>query len=332
METIILALAGGGGRKSFLESQVNIPRWEKLLFFLALFGPQFLVSCLRCAGHDDCPGDQLCDGTVVLLDGSDGISGFEAADIEALNDFEGEEIVFGHCRCPAGFTLFRWSCYPSVPELEAACSVSQQCRLPRDPNRHCSPISRRCACDFGFKPVRGECLKSPRKGDWPEIMAASTTTLKPTLHPDDINQVAQQIRNRTAEKTPTIVAGHKSDALAPDQIQTISYIFLAFFCVLSLGVVSALYMRSLKEKRKNQAAIRGLLDIMAGGGGGGSGGHDDVRSGTTTNHDFASRISVESVSSFGSVESQSQGLNQLLQSRIQLPPMEHQEVTNNDPR
>jgi hypothetical protein len=40
------------------------------------------------------------------------------------------------------------------------------------------------------------------------------------------------------------------------------YVGLAMMCLLSLGLVSLFYLRSLKDKRKSQAAIRSLLDLM----------------------------------------------------------------------
>ena len=40
------------------------------------------------------------------------------------------------------------------------------------------------------------------------------------------------------------------------------YVGLAMMCLLSLGLVSLFYMRSLKDKRRSQAAIRSLLDLM----------------------------------------------------------------------
>ena len=40
------------------------------------------------------------------------------------------------------------------------------------------------------------------------------------------------------------------------------YVGLAMMCLLSFGLVGLFYMRSLKDKRRSQAAIRSLLDLM----------------------------------------------------------------------
>ena len=51
--------------------------------------------------------------------------------------------------------------------------------------------------------------------------------------------------------------------LRHNRLSNVMYIGMALMFVLSLGLVSAFYMRSMKDKRKRQDAIRSLLDIMS---------------------------------------------------------------------
>ncbi len=88
-------------------------------------------------------------------------------------------------------------------------------------------------------------------------------------------------RSRLADSVTS--GGSGLDQLDPQQLTTIIYIGLAFFFVLTVGTVSAIYMRTVKEKRRNQAAIRGLLDIMTGGGGGDSSSMGSANSAYDTN-------------------------------------------------
>ena len=46
------------------------------------------------------------------------------------------------------------------------------------------------------------------------------------------------------------------------QLSNVMYVGLAMMCLLSFGLVGLFYMRSLKDKRRSQAAIRSLLDLM----------------------------------------------------------------------
>ena len=48
-----------------------------------------------------------------------------------------------------------------------------------------------------------------------------------------------------------------------EQIQTLIYICLAFFCIISISIIGFLYMRSMREKRRSAQAIKSLLDMMA---------------------------------------------------------------------
>ena len=48
-----------------------------------------------------------------------------------------------------------------------------------------------------------------------------------------------------------------------EQIQTLIYICLAFLCIISIAIISFLYMRSIREKRRSAQAIKSLLDMMA---------------------------------------------------------------------
>ena len=47
-----------------------------------------------------------------------------------------------------------------------------------------------------------------------------------------------------------------------NQLSNVMYVGLAMMCLLCLGLVALFYMRSLKDKRRSQAAIRSLLDLM----------------------------------------------------------------------
>lgn len=84
----------------------------------------------------------------------------------------------------------------------------------------------------------------------PSTETTSSTTMEPSATEVDIAHTRHIPHN----------------SLDPQQLTTVIYIGLAFFFVLCVGTVSAIYMRTVKEKRRNQAAIRGLLDIMTGGG------------------------------------------------------------------
>lgn len=51
-------------------------------------------------------------------------------------------------------------------------------------------------------------------------------------------------------------------ALPQTQLSNVMYIGLSMMCLLTLALLALFYMRSLKDKRRSQAAIRSLLDLM----------------------------------------------------------------------
>lgn len=113
----------------------------------------------------------------------------------------------------------------------------------------------------------------------------STTTLKPSPH-----------------------SAHHNGELKPEEIHTIAYISLTLIFVLVIGLISAIYMKYLKDRRNNQAAIRGILDIMAG---------NDTNSVSSVNERNDDIVPTESIH----IPPET-----LLQDRIQLPPLAETEV------
>ena len=51
-------------------------------------------------------------------------------------------------------------------------------------------------------------------------------------------------------------------ALPHTQLSNVMYVGLSMMCLLTLALLALFYMRSLKDKRRSQAAIRSLLDLM----------------------------------------------------------------------
>ena len=158
---------------------------------------------------------------------------------------------------------------PSVPLLNGFCSVTEQCRQTKDIHRHCSPIIKQCICDFGYQPVRNECL------------AISNPTMATTEHQTLMNKIVSQlnktIQQNYADGTNTSIHHANGRSLEnddsstflgldEDKLHTLIYIGLALMFVLCVGTISTVFMRSWKEQRKNEAAFRGFLDIMSGGG------------------------------------------------------------------
>lgn len=67
-------------------------------------------------------------------------------------------------------------------------------------------------------------------------------------------------------QNPQLFSGnHESQArhhLAPQQINTLIYICLAALCVFVVGTLSTIYVKKVRDKQRNRATLRGLLDVM----------------------------------------------------------------------
>ena len=130
------------------------------------------------------------------------------------------------------------------------------------------------ACDFGFLAVRGECLPYTdialeRVGPMMEpqspiapAMTTTATTLSTTTLPHHV-QVRNHIIKHINSSIHKDVHRHLHDGpqhdfagLDDEQVHTVVYIGLALMFVFTIGTISALYMRSLKEHRKNQGWIK----------------------------------------------------------------------------
>lgn len=163
-----------------------------------------------------------------------------------------------------------------------------------DPNRHCNPITKTCSCDFGFFSQRGEC-HSYTKVDQSRIIVPLTME---TSTPSPMNN------------TETKGSVGDQQTLDKEQLHTVLYIGLSLLFVLCIGTISAFYMKSLKERRKNKA-IRGLLDIMS------SDGNSLSNIGASTT---SVEVSQEHLSDFPSVLSLTHSNRR--QSRILLTPLD----------
>ena len=49
--------------------------------------------------------------------------------------------------------------------------------------------------------------------------------------------------------------------LTPEQVNTVLFIFVALFVVSCLGLVSALYVRNVNNKRHSRQALRSFMDV-----------------------------------------------------------------------
>lgn len=123
-----------------------------------------------------------------------------------------------------------------------------------------------------------------------------TSNPEANLKMELIRQIREDLETRNHTHQDDVVSndegGLHPKLLNADQIHTVLYIALALFCVLCVGAISALYMKFMKKKQSNQAAIRGLLDLVSGSdtnsvvGGGSSSGSFDSNTGGIYPHSY----------------------------------------------
>eukprot|EP00094_Tigriopus_californicus_P003561 TCALIF_03425-PA protein Name:"Protein of unknown function" AED:0.71 eAED:0.71 QI:193/0/0.5/0.5/0/0.5/2/0/264 len=171
-------------------------------------------------------------------------------------------------------------------------------------------------------------------------MMEVTSTSEANLKMELIRQIREDLetRNHTRSKHDDVVSSGE-DTLHPkhlnsDQIHTVLYIGLALCCVLCVGAISALYMKFMKKKQNNQAAIRGLLDLVSGSdtnsvvGGGSSPGSFDSNTGGIYPHSYIIQPPTLGNGHIQCVDSSIINLDtsRRRQSKILLPALEEDQV------
>jgi len=192
----------------------------------------------QCREDTQCPGDQIC-----LVEPQSSNFKFEAK---------------SYCGCPEGFVLWKWRCFRSAYQIHDPCIVSVQCQE----GQVCHPLSNVCSCPFGIS----NCTKTMTATENPTTVTSKIMDSIHAKHHEHIIAAVNKTIHENLNKSRN--AGdfyHKgqNEGWTDEQILTLVYIAIGFLVIICISIISAIYMRSISEKKRSAAAIKSLLDLMA---------------------------------------------------------------------
>ena len=171
--------------------------------------------------------------------------------------------------------------------------------------------------------------------------SATTPTIKQSIGetsetPKYITEIVLKQLNQTARTHGEILPeSSTTPGLNHHQFNTVLYIGLSLFCVVCLGLISALYVRNANEKRRSRQAIRSLLDLVAE--------NNSVNNSHSINgvytlsesHNFNNIVDPDCSSNSSCESDKTNGFGiyiqsnmAVMESRLKMPPLENTTVTN----
>jgi len=205
------------------------------------------------------------------------------------------------CQCADGYVAWKWECYPRVA-IGERCLATIQCRSQANPTAVCSPFSNICSCvpgqglvDSGGKEKspgnnktiiavyqQPKSFAKPKKITHPAanltsllLESAVLQSLFPT-HPDPppsspnhsqyqspgnlSNQIIQTAVQKTINSGSALPLVNEQDRFLIDMLMFLAMLMLGLVIA---GVITAMYMRAVKEKRESQDVLKCLLEYLS---------------------------------------------------------------------